>query len=451
MKRGSMLIGFALLAASMAPVQAASDLCLQRSDALLDSLQAHDYAAARSHFDARMQAAMDADKLGHVWANTLTSQFGAFERAAKPHLIPPHQGFSLVLTPLHFANGWLQMRVACSNDGQITGLFFVPGSAPPVETPGSANHEASGRNPQARNLSGSTPFGPLPGTLLIPSGTGPFPAVVIIAGSGPADRDGTLGPNKPLRDIAEGLYQNGIASYRYDKRTRVYGAQMLGKPITIDNVVTDDAVTALHLLAKQPHVDVRRLFVLGHSLGAMMAPRIAARVPAVDGLILMAPPAKMSFDTILRQIRYIGKVEGKSAHWINRQTAPIVAARDALAGVDIANPPPGIFFHAPASYWLSLRDYNAIFTASKLIQPMLILQGGSDYQVTPKDDFSAWQKAFAGNPRVTLRAFSGLSHLFMPAGNPPSPADYSKAGHVDPAVIRTISAWIDKIAKTQAG
>lgn len=126
-----------------------------------------------------------------------------------------------------------------------------------------------------------SPLGPLPGTLTLPRGEGPFPTVLLIAGSGPNDRDETIGPNKPFRDLAQGLAAAGIASLRHDKRTRVHAAQMAeaqkaGNALTVDDEVTDDALSALTLLAKQPGVDGKRVFVLGHSLGAMMAPRVGS-------------------------------------------------------------------------------------------------------------------------------------------------------------------------------
>ncbi len=292
-------------------------------------------------------------------------------------------------------------------------------------------------------LSVSSPPGPLPGTLTVPAGDGPFPAVLLIAGSGPNDRDETIGPNKPFLDLARALESHGIASFRYDKRTLVYGKN--SRVDGVDDEVTGDALAALQLLEKQPRIDNRRLFVLGHSLGGLMAPRIATRAPEVAGVILLAAPVTFDLDTVLRQMRYILGVQHASPEQTEQLLAPVLGARDALAHADPAHPPSGEFFHAPASYWLSFRGYDPVAVAKQLQRPLLILQGGSDYQVTPHDDFAQWQSAFAHDKRVTLREYPGLYHLFMPAGDPPSPSDYTKPGHVDPTVSNDIAQWIEKV------
>lgn len=412
-----------------------SSLCRERSDAILAALTNHDYAAATSHFDARMRAALDAARLQQVWTQVLPAQAGAYRDHAATSVALQPTG-ALARTPMQFANAWLEMRVSCTADGNVDGLFFAPGAAPaaaPVASP-----------PSARDmpLDVPSPLGALPGTLTLPDGNGPFPAVLLVAGSGPNDRDESIGPNKPFLDIARGLAQQGIATFRYDKRTHVYGAKLAGTPITIDDEVTDDAVAALKLLATQPGVDARRVFVLGHSLGAMLAPRIADRDAQVAGVILLAAPTRLDLDTILRQTRYLAGVQHATPRQVEDAVAPIIAARDAIARADPAHPPAGEFFHAPASYWLSLRDYHPVAVAKRLRQPMLILQGERDYQVTLDGEFSQWQAAFSHDHRVTLRAYPRLSHLFMPAGNRPSPADYTKPGHVDARVIADIAQWI---------
>jgi dienelactone hydrolase len=280
-------------------------------------------------------------------------------------------------------------------------------------------------------------------TLTMPQGHGPFPAVVLVAGSGPNDRDETIGPNKPFRDVAQGLAGRGVAVLRYDKRTKAHPAAFAGKPYTIDDEVTEDAVAAVALLRRQPGIDPSRVFVLGHSLGAQMAPRIAQHDPNIAGLILIAAPARPLLEEMLRQLRYIASIDPAQATQLNSQAAIVETQRAQLAKLDGSHPDTAGPLGLPASYWLSLRDYDAVATAKKLAIPMLIVQGGSDYQVTPKDDFSRWQAAFAHDPRVTLREYAGLSHLMMPAGNPPSPADYAKPEHVDARVIAEIAQWIE--------
>ncbi|HEU4670599.1 MAG TPA: alpha/beta fold hydrolase [Dyella sp.] len=411
-------------------------ICRARSASVLEALRGGRYAEAAEHFDARMAAALPASKLGEVWGTMLPAKVGAFASSGSPN-VTTTEDMPVVQTPLHFAQGALLMRVACHPDGSIGGLFFAPLPAETDATPATAPprgiHEVA--------IAVPSPPGKLPGMLTLPAGKGPFPAAVLVAGSGPNDMDETIGPNKPLRDIALGLAEAGIATLRYDKRTRVYAAQLAGEPITVDQEVTDDALAALGVLHSQPQVDRSRVFVLGHSLGALMAPRIARRDGQLAGAVLLAAPERMNLDLVIRQMRYVASLGGDYAA-AGKKIPAVEAARDRLAATDPEHPPQGLLFHAPASYWLSLRDYDAIDTARALHTPLLVLQGLADYQVAPASEFARWKQAFHGSERVSLRGYPGLGHLFMPAGKPPSPADYGRAGHVDPAVIRDIAAWI---------
>lgn len=411
---------------------------------LIDDLAHGQFAAVEAGFDARMRDALPADKLASTW-KTITQQAGALQHCGAP-AVTRQESLDIVLLPCAFANANLDAKVAYDPEGKVAGLFFVPGSAMAAASTATASTNGPvGSVEQA--LTVSSPLGPLPGTLTLPVGDGPFPAVLLIAGSGPQDRDERIGPNKPFLDLARGLAEHGIATLRYDKRTLTYGAKMAGESITVDDEVTDDAVTALTQLARQPRIDSTRVFVLGHSLGALMAPRIVARNPHAAGLILLAAPVKFDLDVVVRQTRYIAGLQGASTEQLQQAIAPIISARDILAYADPVHPPAGEFFHAPASYWLSLRDYRPISVAGQLRQPMLVLQGSSDYQVTPKDDFAKWNEAFAHDARITLREYPGLNHLFMPSGNPPSPADYAKPGHVDLRVIADAAQWIAAVPR----
>src|SRR5205085_5456531 len=141
----------------------------------------------------------------------------------------------------------------------------------------------------------------LPATLTIPKGDGPFPALVLVHGSGPHDRDETIGPNKPFRDLAEGLASRGVAVLRYDKRSLV---SPLGIR-TVNEEVVEDAKAAIELLSAEPRIDRRRIIVLGHSLGGTLAPRIAAEDPRTAGIVILAGAARPFEDLLVEQLRYL--------------------------------------------------------------------------------------------------------------------------------------------------
>lgn len=150
----------------------------------------------------------------------------------------------------------------------------------------------------------------VPGTLTIPRSPEPHPAVLLLAGSGPLDRDSTVGPNKPFEDLAWGLASLGIAVVRFNKVTFAHGeALSMLAAFTVKDEYMTDAHAVVSLLANRPGVDARRIFVLGHSLGGTVAPRVAAAEPHVAGLIIAASGAEPLQRAILRQLRYLASLD----------------------------------------------------------------------------------------------------------------------------------------------
>jgi uncharacterized protein len=264
--------------------------------------------------------------------------------------------------------------------------------------------------------------------------------VVLVHGSGPNDRDETVGAAKPFRDLAWGLASRGIAVLRYEKRTHQYGVKLAtATDLTVQQETIDDALAAVDLLRHTAEVDPKRVYVLGHSLGAMLAPRIGQRDPGIAGLIVMAGAARPLEDLVLEQISHLASRQGAPSEAEKKQ---IETLRAEVAKVKALKPgATGTALGAPASYWLDLRGYNPPEAAKSLKQPLLILQGERDYQVTP-DNLEAWKKALAGRPNVTFKSYPKLNHLFIEGEGKSVPAEYQKPGHVSAAVIVDVAAWI---------
>lgn len=419
------------------------DTCVANSAASLAALARGDFADAGAHFNAALGKQLDAAKLKQAWAQ-LQASAGAYggHAASVRQLL---QAEPAVVTPITFAKMPLDLVTSCDAQGSIAHYRFLPASMVKSVEPVQAHVEADGVSVSPLDV--PTPIGPLHGALTLPKGQGPFPAVVLVAGSGAHDMDETLGPNKPFRDIANALARDGIASLRYDKRTFDY-LRWSGKsgPV-IDAEVTDDAVAAARLLAKQAEVDSRLVFVLGHSLGAMMAPRIGRRDAQLAGLVLMAAPARRILDVMEQQERYLSAKEGLSEVATEQAAQAYVKERKLLAAIGPGQPAPqGEFDNAPQAYWLSWSRVDPVADAKSLAMPMLILQGGGDFQTSPTQDFARWKQVLAGRPHTAFHLYPGLSHLFMPAGKTGTVADYQAPGHVDAHVIGDIVAWI----KTQS-
>ncbi len=287
----------------------------------------------------------------------------------------------------------------------------------------------------------------LPCVLSIPKGEGPFPVVVLVHGSGPNDRDETLGPNKPFRDIAWGLASRKIAVFRYDKRTLTHRNefQQMTDSITPFLETIEDAIKAVDTLKYIPEIDKNKIFVLGHSLGGMLLPRIAKGDTAIKGLIIMAGSSRPLEDIYYSQVKYIlnldsviSKEENEELKKIEKQVKAVKSKK-----LSIKTPASDLPMNINALYWLDLRNYKPYELAKKLNKPMLILQGHRDYQVT-YDDFKLWQKALINRKDVELKSYPKLNHLFMEGEGMSNPNEYNKEGHVSELVIKAISGWIHK-------
>jgi pimeloyl-ACP methyl ester carboxylesterase len=394
-----------------------------------------DAAALYAQFSAAMKSALSQDKLTAMLAQ-VRGGLGPNSHAASLSVVSRSADTVTVL--LRGDNGAVDMKMAFTiGTDDLAGLFFAPADtakadpAPPPYADPSRYHEATIDVVKAGRA-------PLPATLTLPNASAPVPAAVLVPGSGPQDRDETVGANRPFRDLALGLATRGIAVLRYEKRTFGANAASSSADLTFDEETTDDAVAAAQLLMRTKEVDPRRVFVVGHSQGAMAAPRIAAYEPKVRGLVLLEPPARPIEDLMLDQNRYLA--QGRPAAAGELQQLERDVAR--IKAPDLAKQDPKtLILGAPVSWWLSLRGYSPTEELVKVAKPTLIVQGGRDFQVTGTD-LALWTAAISGKPWVTVREMPALNHLLEAGTGPSTPAEYRRPSHVDAAAVSAIADWI---------
>jgi dienelactone hydrolase len=342
--------------------------------------------------------------------------------------------------PLRFERATLDL-VLSYDQGRIAGLFIRPAQAPPrAWTPPAYDTPSAYTNVDV--TVGAAPG--LPATLTLPRVDHRVAVVVLVHGSGPNDRNETIGPNRPFEDIAAGLASRGIAVLRYDKRTKV-APQAFAPPraFTVRDEVIDDARAAVALLRARPEIDPRRIVVLGHSLGATLAPRIAMDDADVAAIVLLAAAARPLADLIVEQSEYIASLIDVPDARTQAQLAALRAAAtraDAVKPGDTGAP----ILDLPLSYWGDLNAYDPAATAAALKIPMLVLQGGRDYQVTTQD-FDRFRTALAGHANATLTLLPRLNHLFITGEGKSTPAEYSRPGHVDREAIDDIVTFIEHL------
>src|ERR1019366_4860074 len=336
---------------------------------------------------------------------------------------------SIVVFPAKFANQNINFRIIINSAGLVAGFFQLPGGVnwqrPEYSQPATFKE---------REVTVGQGEWKLSGTLTVPVGAGPFPAVVLVHGSGPNDRDETVGGAKVFKDLAEGLASRGIVVLRYEKRTLQYRARLAGiANFTVQQEAVDDAVRAIALVRAQAEVNGARVFVIGHSLGAYVAPRIAEQDGKLAGIVLMAGNVRPIEDLLVEQMNYMG-ITGKQLDNAKafqgkvKKLEPGDEDSPALGGV-------------PVAYWVDLKGYDPATAAKKLGIPMLILQGERDYQVTMAD-FAMWKTAVGSAKGVAMMSYPALNHLFVAGEGKSLPAEYAKPGHVAPAVIDDIAKFV---------
>jgi hypothetical protein len=377
----------------------AVDLRAQQSPPEVARAAAVEFAEARysdlyARFDIRMKSALTEQMLRQAVAPQITGAAGRFERVDGPTTCQAAAAAQSCVTPLRFEQARISLRIAVNGAGQVIGLF-VAGVEPRATGP-------------LNVVTGSIK---LPAVLTLPDGDGPYPVVVLVHGSGAHDADETIGPNKPFRDLAEGLLARGVGTLRYFKRGRL---TPLRPDATLDEETIDDALSAVMLARNQPRVDASHVFVLGHSLGGYLAPHIASKDPQIRGIVLFAANNRPMLESVTDQVRHI------------------TGSEDALQQTWQA---------LPARYRDGLPGYDPLATAQALTIPVLILQGGRDYQVTLKD-FVRWQAALQGRTNATFRHYPTLNHLFIDGEGPSMPAEYLVPGRMSQTVIDDIAVWI---------
>lgn len=415
-----------------------ADIALEMAtSAFIGQLTRGDYQGAYQRFDRTMKTNMTMGGLAETW-QVLMMQTGALKEQLSTKSFK-HDGYIVVIVTCAFERMVLDIQVVYNKENEISGLWFNPSQAPleiqEKEVPANIREE---------ELTLGLENWPLSATLTQSQRNNSCPLVILVHGSGIHDRDETIGPNKPFRDLAWGLAQEGIAVLRYEKRTASYGENSFTKGANLDEEVIDDLLAILEEVKDLPLISSEEIYVLGHSLGGMLLPMIALRTDIPKGYISLAGPARPMEDLILEQTSYLLSLDNDSPIKTKeeflrqlREQVALVKSEDLSLLTEEQDLPLGI----PASYWLSLRGYEPAELAKGIAKPFLIIQGGRDYQVTAVD-YNMWREALEDREDVQFKFYPNLNHIFQLGQGKPSPDEYLVPGEVDKQLIKDISLWI---------
>jgi fermentation-respiration switch protein FrsA (DUF1100 family) len=371
-------------------------------------LEQQKFEDATKRFDATMTKALSTAELQKVWLAAV-EQNGAFKKT-EPGRVLHVTNYDVVDTPCEFEKSSLVVRVAFDKQLQVAGLFFLPAAK--------RKQASSGSDVELK-----TPTGTLVGTLDLPSGNGPWPVVLVIAGSGPTDRDGNQPQmkNDGLRMVGKSLASHGVAALRYDKRGIAASAAAGAKEddLRFENYVNDAAAWV-----KQLRGDPRfnKVFILGHSEGSLIGILVAKR-EKIDGLVSVEGSgrdlAMLLRDQLKRNLP--PKLLEQSSHIID----------ELVAGRTVADVPAELtvlFRPSVQPFLITWLKYDPAKEIASVETPILIVQGTTDLQVSMDDA----KLLMAANKNARLVTIENMNHVLKVAPGK-SIAEQAKA-YSDPSL-----------------
>lgn len=414
------------------------------ADAFIAKLQAGQGAEAAKLLSPNLAPALPAELLNQVW--------GSYEKLFGP--VKPNPSRSESTNAVHHNVAYtfqatipFSLTVRLNAAGQVDD-FYVAGVTPSTYRKPAYDNAALYTEREVKVGEGAMA---LPGTLTLPAdGEGPFPAVVLVHGSGPHDRDSTMGGAKPFRDLAVGLAAQGIAVLRYDKVTYEHTAKLsTDAKFTLKRESVDDAISAVKLLKNTAGIDASRIYVAGHSQGAFAMPMIidADKDGGIAGAILLSGPSGKFADLLaLQQKELVSRVKqsGMDAAPYEQQAAQYTAI------AEMVNDPkytvdnmPSQFPLQPAYWWFEQKNYVPAELAKKQTGPLLILQGENDWQV-PVSQLEGWKQALKNRGDVEYKSYPKVNHLLTEFDGISTGAEYVQPNNVTKAIIDDMASWIKK-------
>ena len=298
---------------------------------------------------------------------------------------------------------------------------------------------------------------PLQGCLTLPSDvTDPVPAVVFVHGSGSSNMDEKVGKLTPFRDLAHGLAAHGIASVRYDKRTFTHAIKLLrdkSLTVTVKEETIEDALLATALLRKDPRIDPHKVFIIGHSMGAMLAPRIEAEGGNYRGLILLAgTPRRLEEVLIEQNHKALAEMKGLLRRLVEKQIKKLNGTFDGLYEMsDEEAKAKKMGGGVTLYYFKEMGDPPVEFYLRSLTKPILVMQGEADFQVSADTDFRLYKEILADHPDASCILYENLNHAFVPSvygSISKAKQEYGIEQHIGENVIADIARWILRVSET---
>lgn len=416
-----------------------SEYYIKLSETFATQMASHDFETVTQCFSENVKSQLDSTMLKEVWETNVTP-LGNFIRIHQSEFTSQDK-YIVVCVLMEYEENGVLLTFTYNEDNEIDGLWLTYKE---IEDELASNDKFE----ETSITLGNEPF-ILDGILTLPKNVDNPPVVILIQGSGQSDMNETIGKvsNKPFQDIAWQLAEQGIASIRYNKRFYQY-PELANAEMTIKDEVLEDAGIAIAYAKDCGKVDVTNIYVVGHSLGGMLAPKIALDNPDVAGIVSLAGTPRKLEDVIYDQnVFALASTDEYKQEQKEAMLQMVQAEIDKVKNLTEADT--STILSVPAAYWYSLNQIDTPKILEQLTIPMLFLQGDADFQITVEKDFAKWKELLENKDNVEFILYEGLNHLFMPTTGAKDITDYDTKNNVDTKVGTDIARWIHENAKAQ--
>ncbi|BAC14698.1 hypothetical conserved protein [Oceanobacillus iheyensis HTE831] len=420
-------------------VACSSDKTLEeQSEELIDNLIAGNFEDVRdSYFSPQLQETYTKEELQASWKEMTVNEDAEVTLESSKQ-----QSFDVIEAIVEQKESSMKVRMTWDEQSELVGFHMEP-----MQTKRTLPRNVE---EEVMKIGEGTDF-ELEGTLTLPKDLDEsIPGVILVHGSGPSDQDEAVYEYAPFRDLAYGLAEQGIAVLRYPKRSFVYPEMQatFGNDLTVNEETMDDAVLAAQLLKEDNRIQTDEVFVVGHSLGGMLAPRIDQQADT-DGMVILAGSPRSLWEIIYDQnIYFLHKLvndeeeKNESIQMLEEEKR----AGAALIDMTDEEAKETDVFTINGYYLKEMDEHDVGEIALHSNKPMLLLQGEEDFQVTMEQDFTMWQELLEEKDNTTFKSYPELNHFFITSQGPNKGTveEYSIPGHVDEQVIEDIGQWIHK-------
>lgn len=390
--------------------------------------------------DATMKRYMDANQLEATW-NSLIENYDTIQFINET-IITQKDSFKITETKIDFVKKSFLFKLTINNKGEISGMYFLNTKLKytPPDYINTLNFIETKIAVPAENIISE-------GVLSLPKAQQNVPLVIIVGGSGGTDKDGTLGPNKPYKDIAWALAAKGIAVYRYDKRTanpaNLKGIKNLNDFLLYEEYV-EDLKNIVAYFSEDKRINPKQIFIAGHSQGGFMLPYFTKACPKIKGVISLAGNYSNVVDLMAYQFKYLKQFLPDSA---SKQAYDVMIKKAEYMKLNISSTQINKDSMIPGLTMAYVKDMMTNGPEKLHVvlhkKPALFIQGERDYQV-PMSEFELWKKAMQKSCCSTFISYPKLNHLLMEGEGISKPTEYNKPNNVPEYVVDEIATWVKK-------